>query len=97
MKRRKQLLKVIAYLTAAHADHDSWLTSFWEDPMTAECGCADEITSDRFHKHRRDVLARVRQLTGNKSPFYTLLELEKFGWKGRQYWYLEHLLFHGTP
>lgn len=31
----------------------AWNSSFWDDPMTQACGCADEIAEEWERRHRR--------------------------------------------
>jgi hypothetical protein len=31
----------------------AWRQTFWDDPMTAACGCADEIAEDWERRHVR--------------------------------------------
>lgn len=93
-KRRKQLLCVIAYLTRAEAGWRRSIDEFWMDPMTEARGRADELAEDLSRQMRIRVLREVRLLSGNNGPFVTLLELERYGWKGRQYEFLDDVTFH---
>lgn len=94
MKRRKKLLKVIAYLTHAQARWTSSTNQFFDDPVTHSSGCAGELQELRRKKWRYDILKRVHELSGNKSPFVTMQELERYGWKGRQHLFLDDVAFH---